>query len=54
MPKHPHYKQLDAMDCAPTCLRMVASYYGKHFTLQNLRERSFLTREGASLLGLIW
>ncbi|MCU0436821.1 MAG: peptidase domain-containing ABC transporter [Raineya sp.] len=52
MPKYPHYKQLDMMDCAPTCLRMIASYYGKHFTLQNLREKSFLTREGASLLGL--
>lgn len=24
----PFYKQLDAMDCGPTCLRMVAKHYG--------------------------
>jgi hypothetical protein len=25
----PFYKQLDSMDCGPTCLRMVAKSYGK-------------------------
>lgn len=29
MPNFPHYKQLDSMDCGPTCLRMVAKYYGE-------------------------
>ena len=24
-----HYKQLDAMDCGATCLRMLAKHYGK-------------------------
>ena len=38
----PHYLQLDAMDCGPTCLRMIAKYYGKNYSLQTLRERSFL------------
>ncbi len=52
MPSFPFYKQLDAMDCGPTCLRMVARYYGKHFTLQTLRERSHLSREGVSMLGI--
>ncbi|HER08898.1 MAG TPA: peptidase domain-containing ABC transporter [Bacteroides sp.] len=52
MPSFPFYKQLDAMDCGPTCLRMVARYYGKHFTLQSLREKSFLSREGVSMLGI--
>ncbi|MCK5694264.1 MAG: peptidase domain-containing ABC transporter, partial [Bacteroidales bacterium] len=52
MPSFPFYKQLDAMDCGPTCLRMVARYYGKHFTLQTLREKSHLTREGVSMLGI--
>ena len=47
----PHYTQLDAMDCGPTCLRMVAKHYGRSYTLQNLRERSFITREGVSMLG---
>jgi ATP-binding cassette subfamily B protein len=46
MPSFPFYKQLDAMDCGPTCLRMVARHYGKHFTLQTLREKSHLSREG--------
>ena len=52
MPSFPFYKQLDAMDCGPTCLRMVARHYGKHFTLQTLREKSHLTREGVSMLGI--
>jgi ATP-binding cassette subfamily B protein len=52
MPKFPHYKQLDAMDCGPTCLRMVAKYYGKSYSLQYLRSRSYITREGVSMLGI--
>ena len=40
------------MDCGPTCLRMVAKYYGKHYTQQNLRQKSQITREGVSLLGI--
>ena len=48
----PHYRQLDAMDCGPTCLRMIAKYYGRSYTLQSLREKSFLTREGVSMLGI--
>ena len=48
----PSYQQLDSMDCGPTCLRMIARYYGRSYTLQNLRERSFITREGVSMLGI--
>jgi len=51
MPKFQHYTQLDAMDCGPICLRMVAKHYGKSYSLQTLRDRSFITREGVSLLG---
>lgn len=47
----PHYLQLDAMDCGPSCLRMIAKYYGKSYSLQTLRARSFITREGVSMLG---
>lgn len=50
--KFPHYTQLDSMDCGPTCLRMIAKYYGRSYTLQNLRKRSFITREGVSMLGI--
>ncbi len=48
----PHYTQLDAMDCGPTSLRIIAQYYGKHYSLQNLRERCHISREGVSLLGI--
>lgn len=51
MRKFPFYKQLDAMDCGPSCLRMVARFYGKSYSLQTLRDRSYITREGVSLLG---
>lgn len=40
------------MDCGPTCLRMVAKFYGKNYSLQNLRDRCHITREGVSLLGI--
>ena len=55
----PHYTQLDSMDCGPTCLRMIAKHYGRSYTLQNLRERSFITQAvvdqgiGANNLGFI-
>ena len=48
----PHYIQHDAMDCGPTCLRMVADFYGKRYSLEGLREKSFITREGVSMLGI--
>lgn len=40
------------MDCGPTCLRMVAKHYGKHFSLNTLREKSYISREGVSLQGI--
>ncbi len=52
MSNFPIHKQLDAMDCGPTCLKMVAEHYGRKYSLQNLRSQSFITREGVSLLGI--
>ncbi|WP_222538672.1 peptidase domain-containing ABC transporter [Pedobacter polysacchareus] len=52
MKKFPHYKQHDQMDCGPTCIRMIAKYYGRNYSLQRLREISGLNREGVSLLGI--
>lgn len=51
MAKFPFYKQLDAMDCGPSCLRMIAKYHGRNYSVQTLRERSHITREGVSLMG---
>ncbi|WP_312195169.1 peptidase domain-containing ABC transporter [Epilithonimonas vandammei] len=50
--KFPFYKQPDAKDCGPTCLRIISKYYGKTITLQQIRNLSETTREGSSLLGL--
>jgi ATP-binding cassette subfamily B protein len=44
--------QYNIMDCGPACLAMIANEYGKKYTLKYLREKSFLTREGVSLLGI--
>lgn len=52
MKSFPHYRQLDSADCGPTCLRMIARHYGRSYTLETLRERSFITREGVSMLGI--
>ena len=52
MSSFPHYLQLDSMDCGPSCLRMIAKYYGRSYTLQTLRDLSFITREGVSMLGI--
>lgn len=40
------------MDCGPTCLRMVAKYYGKNIAIDKLRQSSQLSKEGVSLLGI--
>lgn len=48
----PFYKQPDAKDCGPTCLRIIAKYYGKLISIQEIRELSETTREGSNLLKL--
>lgn len=48
----PSYHQLDIMDCGPTCLKIIAKYYGRDFSIQKLREKSFITRTGVSMLGI--
>ncbi len=48
----PYFIQLDTMDCGPTCLQMIAKYYRRHYSLETLRQHSFITREGVSMLGI--
>ena len=52
--RFPEYRQLDAMDCGPTCLRMVAKYWGRAVPLAELRERSHIGKQGVSLLGIAY
>ena len=44
--------QKDQMDCGPACISMIASAYGKRYPLAYLRKKSFVSREGVSLLGI--
>ncbi len=48
----PLYRQLDAMDCGPTCLRMIAKYYGRNISLDYLRNKAEYGKTGVSMLGL--
>lgn len=52
MKKFPTYHQLDTMDCGPTCLRIIAAHYGRKWSLQTLRDKCHISREGVSLLGI--
>lgn len=48
----PFYQQHDEMDCGATCLRMVARYHGRFFSLETLRELTYIGREGVTMLGI--
>lgn len=52
MKKFTHYRQADHKDCGPTCLKIIAKYYGKTINIQELRDFSETTREGSNLLFL--
>ncbi|MEX1268951.1 MAG: peptidase domain-containing ABC transporter [Balneolaceae bacterium] len=52
MKTFPLYRQYDAMDCGPSCLRMVSKHYGRPYTMDTLRQKSGINREGVSLLGI--
>ncbi|XRE43299.1 Bacteriocin/lantibiotic efflux ABC transporter, permease/ATP-binding protein [Tenacibaculum discolor] len=49
MRNFPSYRQADAKDCGPTCLKIIAKYYKKTIPLQRLRDLCETTREGSSL-----
>ena len=48
----PSYRQLDQMDCGPSCLKMLTEYFGRSYDLEYLRRISFLQRDGVSLEAL--
>lgn len=48
----PHFKQLDGRDCGPTCLRIIAKYYGKTFSREFLREKASITKQGVTMAGI--
>ena len=44
--------QHDQMDCGPACIGMVASIYNKKISLQFLKQLTFISKEGVSLLSI--
>jgi len=48
----PNYRQLDQMDCGPTCVKIIAKHFGKEYNLEYLRQISNLQKGGASLAGI--
>lgn len=52
MKKFPFYFQHDAKDCGPTCLRMIACFYGQTYSIEFLREMTHISKMGVSMLGI--
>lgn len=52
MNRFPFYHQPDTKDCGPTCLKIIAKFYGKTISIQKLRNLSETQRAGSNLLYL--
>ena len=52
MSSFPYFKQLDANDCGPTSVRMISKYYGRNISLNFLRQNSYISKDGVSLMGI--
>lgn len=46
------FNQLDAMDCGPASLKIIAYYHGKTFSMKYLRDLCNITKEGVSMLDI--
>jgi ATP-binding cassette subfamily B protein len=52
MKKFTTYRQMDVMDCGPTCLKMIFKHYGKQVNSENIIRETQIGTTGVSLLGL--
>lgn len=43
---------MDSQDCGPASLKIIAKHFGKYFSLQYLRDKCGITKEGVSILNL--
>jgi len=50
--KFPNYIQTESKDCGPTCLKIIAKFYGKILKIQDLRDYTETNRYGSNLLML--
>lgn len=53
MKRIPLYRQLDSNDCGPTCLQMIAAYYGKRYSLDTVKQFCEMTRIGISMRDVV-
>lgn len=51
-PRFPHFKQLDASDCGPASLRMIARFYGIAYSAEMLRKHCHISRYGVTMRGI--
>ena len=51
--RYPFRKQHSASDCGVACLVMIGQYWGKNFSISELRSVANVDRSGASIKGLI-
>lgn len=49
----PFYRQSDAMDCGPTCLKMIAAHHGRVYPLQYLRNACRISRQGVTFADMM-
>ncbi|NUO02604.1 MAG: hypothetical protein HUU01_18515, partial [Saprospiraceae bacterium] len=47
-----NYMQFDMMDCGPTCLKMISRHYGKNLSLDTLRKKTKISKNGVSLYSI--
>lgn len=52
MGRYIFYRQLNRMDCGPTCLKMIAKFYGREVRVETIKKHSGFSRLGVSLLGI--
>jgi HlyB family type I secretion system ABC transporter len=50
--RYPYFQQQSASDCGAACLVMVGRYWGKRFSVNQLRDIANVDRNGSSLRGL--
>ena len=44
--------QMDSQDCGPACLKIIAKHFGRYYSLQYMRDKCGISKEGVSLLAL--
>lgn len=49
----PFFLQSTQWDCGPTCLRMIAVYYGKEFNFHQMKNHVRIMREGSSMIDIM-